>query len=89
MRHVILDPGATTTFVSPQDGAIPIGKRPTKRVQISDGQAVQASEESRLPWTTLPDKARECGILPSLEHKENSRYRILLLSYARRKWSTS
>ena len=52
----------------PQDGALPTGERSTKRVQLPDGRAVQASEKARLPWDKLQKKVRECDILASLEH---------------------
>ena len=66
-RHVILDYGATSTFMRPQDGAIPTGET-TKRVHVSDGRTVQVYEKARLPRNKLRDKARECDILPHLEH---------------------
>ena len=67
-RQAILDSGATSTFMRAQDGAIPTGERSTKKVQLPDGRAVQASEKARLPCDKLRNKARECDILPSLEH---------------------
>ena len=67
-KQAILDSGATSTFMRAQDGAIPTGERSTKRVQLPDGRAIQASEKAKLPWTKLRDKARECDILPSLKH---------------------
>ena len=51
-----------------QDGAIPTEELSTKRVQLPDDRAVQASEKAMLPWNKLREKARECDILPSLEH---------------------
>jgi hypothetical protein len=48
-KQAILDSGATSTFMRAQDGAIPTGERSTKRVQLPDGRAVQASEKAKLP----------------------------------------
>ena len=65
--QAILGSGATNTFMRPQDGAIPTGEISTKRVQMPDGKAIQASGKAKLPWIKLRDKAKECDILPSLE----------------------
>ena len=46
-RQTILDSRATTTFMRPQDGAIPTGERSTKRVQMPDGRAIQASKNNQ------------------------------------------
>ena len=67
-RQAILDSGTTSTVMRAQDGAIPTGERSTKRVQIPDGRAVQASKKARLPWNKLRNEAREGDVLPSLEH---------------------
>ena len=43
-------------------------ERSTKRVQLPDSRAVQASKKARLPWNKLQNEAGECDILISLEH---------------------
>ena len=48
-RQAILDSRATSTFMRPQDGAIPTGEKSTKRVSMPDGRAIQASENALLP----------------------------------------
>ena len=45
----ILDSGATSTFMRPQDGAVPNGEKSTKRVGMPDGRAIQDSAKALLP----------------------------------------
>ena len=67
-RQAILDSGATSTFMRPQDGAIHTGEKSTKRVSMPDGRAIQASEKALLPWNKLRHDASKCDILPGLQH---------------------
>ena len=66
-RQAILDYRATSTFMIPQDGAIPTGKKSTKRVGIPDGRATQASERALLPWDKLSCKARQYDMMLGLQ----------------------
>ena len=66
-RQATLDSGATSTFMRPQDGAVPTGEKSTKRVGMPDGRAIQASAKALLPWHKLRRDARQCDILPGLQ----------------------
>ena len=65
-RQSILDSGASSTFMRPQDGSILTGEKSTKKVGIPDGRAIQASERALLPWHKLRRNTRQCDILPGL-----------------------
>ena len=59
---------------------------------VPDNRAVKTSEKARLPWTKLRNEARECDILPSLEHNSlvsvgalaDAGYYILFMSGGKR-----
>ena len=64
----ILDSGASSTFMHPDDGAIPTGEPSDKVVGMPDGQTAKASEKALLPISSLNLEARKGDILPALAH---------------------
>ena len=67
-NQAVLDSGATSSFMRPQDGAIPTGEPSKKRVGMPDGTIIQAIKKAMLPITQLRKEARQCDILPDLQH---------------------
>ena len=69
MDHdAILDSGATSSFIKPDGGAMSTGQPSNKQVRMPNGQTLNTSFKAMLPNTTLNQKARECDILPGLQH---------------------
>ena len=64
----ILDSGATSSFIKPDGGAMSTGQPSNKQVRMPNGQTLNTSFQAMLPNTTLNQKARECDILPGLQH---------------------
>ena len=47
--HVILDSGATSSFIKPNGGAIPTGQSSNKRARMTNGQALSTSAKPYSP----------------------------------------
>jgi len=67
-HKAVLDSGATSSFIRPEDGAVPTGTPSKKKVWMPDGNSLQASDEALLPIKSLRPEARACDILPGLQH---------------------
>ena len=67
-HKVVLDSGATSSFIRPEDGAVPTGKPSKKNVWMPDGNSLQASDEALLPIKSLRPETRACDMLPGLQH---------------------
>ena len=67
-HNAILDSGATSSFIKPNGGARSTGQPSNKKVGMPNGQTLNTSLKALLPNTTLNQKARECDILPGLQH---------------------
>ena len=67
-HQVVLDSGATSSFMRPQDRAIPTREPSKKRVGMPDGTIIQDTKETILPMTQLLKETRQCDILPGLQH---------------------
>ena len=66
--NAVLDSGATSSFIKPEDGAIPTGEKSNKKVNMPNGNSLKTSHKALLPNKSLNAKARECDILPGLQH---------------------
>ena len=80
-NQAVLDSGATSSFMTPQDGAIPTGEPSKKRVSMPDGTIIQATKKSMLPMTQFHKETRQCDILPGLQN--NSLFIVGKLADAR------
>ena len=67
-HNAVLDSGATSSFIKPDGGAIPTGQQSSKTVRMPNGQTLNTSLKALLPNKLLNPKARECDILPGLQH---------------------
>ena len=67
-HNAILDSGATSSFIKPNGGAKSTGQPSNKEVRMPNGQTLSTSFKALLPNTTLNPKARQCDILPGLQH---------------------
>ena len=67
-HNAVLDSGATRSFIKPDGGAIPTGQPSFKKVRMPNGQTLNTSLNAPLPNKLLNPKARECDILPGLQH---------------------
>ena len=67
-HNAVLDSGATSSFVKPDGGAIPTGQPSFKTVRMPNEQTLATSLKALLPNKLLNPKARECDILPGLQH---------------------
>ena len=67
-HNAILDSGVTSSFIKPNGGAKSTGQPSNKEVSMPNGQTLSTSFKALLPNTTLNQKARECDILPGLQH---------------------
>ena len=63
-----MDSGATSSFTKPNGGAKSTGQPSNKQVGMPNGQTLIAYFKALLPNTALNPKARECDILPGLQH---------------------
>ena len=57
-NQAVLDSGVTSSFVRPQDGAIPTGEPSNKRVGMPDGTIIQATKKEILPMTQFRKEER-------------------------------
>ena len=64
---MIVDSGATSHFATDTIALAPTGIASTKQVFLPDGSSIQGSTKAKLPFATLPDKAREVDVLPQLQ----------------------
>ena len=67
-HNAVLDSGATSSFIKPHGGAFPTGQPSFKRARMPNEQTLNTSLKALLPNKNLNQKARECDILPGLQH---------------------
>ena len=67
-HNAVLDSGATSSFIKPDGGAISTGQKSSKTVRMPNGQTLSTSVKALLPNKLLNPQARECDILPGLQH---------------------
>ena len=65
-HQAVLDSGATSSFMQPQDGAIPTGEPSKKRVGMPEGTIIQATKKAILLMTQLRKEGRQYDILTGL-----------------------
>ncbi len=65
MSTMVVDSGATSSFVWPEEN-LPIIGLSSKVVNFSDGSAIQATHTTMLPFKSLSDEARKADVLPGL-----------------------
>ena len=67
-HNAVLDSGATSSFIKPDGGDISTGQKSSKTVRMPNGQTLSTSFKALLPNKLLNPQARECDILPGLQH---------------------
>ena len=67
-HNAILDSGATSSFIKPNGGAKSTGHPSYKEIRMLDGQTLSTFFKALLPNTALNSKARDCDIVPGLQH---------------------
>jgi hypothetical protein len=63
---MVVDSGATSSFVRPEENLPIIGPSNKKVVALPDGSTKQATHTAILPFQSLSDKARRADVLPGL-----------------------
>ena len=66
--RLILDSGATRSFIKPDGGAKSTGQPSNNKMRMPNGQTLNTSFKALLPNKILNPKARQCDILPGLQH---------------------
>ena len=66
--NAVLDCGATNSFIKSENGAITAGKKSNKKVNMPNGTFLNPSHKALLPNENLNAQARECDIIPGLQH---------------------
>ena len=79
-HNAILDLGVTSSVVKSNGGAKSTGQPSNKEVRIPNSQTLSTSFKALVSNTALNPKARECDILPGLQH--NSLVSVGKVSYA-------
>ena len=69
-HNAVLDSGATRSFIKPNSGAKSTDQPSNKQVGmgVPNGQTLSTSFKALPPNTAVNQKARECDILPGLQH---------------------
>ena len=67
-HNAILHSAATSSFIKPNGGAKSTGQPSYKEVRMPNGQTISTSFKTLLLNTALNPKARQCDILPDLQH---------------------
>ena len=63
----VVDSGATSSCVRPQDGCILTGEKSNKMFRVATGQPVQATEKAILPMSQSNQQAREAEVVQNSE----------------------
>ena len=63
---MVLDSGATSSFVRPEENLVITGPS-NKVVSLPDGSIIQATHTTMLPFESLSEAARKAEVLPGLQ----------------------
>ena len=64
---MIVDSGASSHFATESIDLAPTGIPSTKEVFLPDGSTIKGSETAKLPFPTLPERAKKVDVLPQLQ----------------------